>query len=144
MANLMNKECLVTAVLVIVGIVILLWLFFPMASVSTITGEGFNGGGRVTTMEEIMAQDNQVLPEEAVMPEDQRPYVDVKTGSIMDGPGFERGFEDRERSEVEGVPANLPPSIPSNYYFLDDGAGGEMSIQHNLCSKSCCSEQWPE
>jgi hypothetical protein len=27
-------------------------------------------------------------------------------------------------------------------YRLDDGAGGRMSIQHNLYSKSCCSNQW--
>jgi hypothetical protein len=26
---------------------------------------------------------------------------------------------------------------------LDDGAGGEMGLNNNLCSPSCCSEQWP-
>lgn len=27
--------------------------------------------------------------------------------------------------------------------ILDDGAKGNMSLQHNLCSKACCSQQWP-
>lgn len=64
------------------------------------------------------------------------PQVDAATGSVMDGPGF-------EENELEGAAEITNTSIPSNYYFLDDGANGEMSIQHNLCSKSCCSEQWP-
>jgi hypothetical protein len=64
------------------------------------------------------------------------PHVNPKTGMLMDGPGFERG-------DVEGVTQEVMSMIPSNYYFLSDGANGEMSIQHNLCSKSCCSSQWP-
>lgn len=64
--------------------------------------------------------------------------VDVQTGSIMSGPGFEAS----EISNPEGAPVSSE-QIPANYYYLSDGAGGEMSIQHNLCSKSCCSEQWP-
>lgn len=64
------------------------------------------------------------------------PYVDSQTGTLIDGPGF-------EKQEVDDVYREPSSSIPSNYYFLDDGAGGEMSIQHNLCSRSCCSEQWP-
>ena len=63
-------------------------------------------------------------------------YVDPNTGSLIDGPGF-------EASEIEGSISSQQPSISSNYYFLDDGANGEMSIQHNMCSKSCCSAQWP-
>jgi hypothetical protein len=64
------------------------------------------------------------------------PYVDSQTGSLIDGPGFDKG-------EIDDVYREPSSSIPSNYYFLDDGASGEMSIQHNLCSRSCCSEQWP-
>lgn len=64
------------------------------------------------------------------------PFVDPQTGTLIDGPGFERS---------DDVNAYLPltPDVPSNYYFLDDGANGKMSIQHNLFSPSCCSEQWP-
>ena len=28
---------------------------------------------------------------------------------------------------------------PSNYYLLDDGAGGELGIQNNIFSKTCCN-----
>lgn len=44
---------------------------------------------------------------------------------------------------IEGPSGEKLEKLPENYYFLDDGSGGKMSIQHNLCSKSCCSEQYP-
>lgn len=100
--------------------------------------------GHLWKLEGFAEEENKVIQEESVqvgmIPAEEQtgripPFVDVTTGTIMDGPGFERG-------PVEGS-AEVPDQIPSNYYFLDDGAGGEMSIQHNLCSKSCCSAQWP-
>lgn len=30
-----------------------------------------------------------------------------------------------------------------NYYLLDDGANGAAGLQYNMCSKSCCGEQYP-
>jgi len=30
-----------------------------------------------------------------------------------------------------------------NYYLLDDGEGGDAGLQYNMCSKSCCGEQYP-
>jgi hypothetical protein len=65
-----------------------------------------------------------------------QPQTDPSVGAIMDGPGF-------EKNTTEQAGNNNFAAIPSNYYFLDDGAGGEMSVQHNMCSKSCCSNQWP-
>ena len=83
------------------------------------------------------AMPEAVMPEQVDAPVDANmPYVDSKTGTLIDGPGF-------EKQEVDDVYREPSSTIPSNYYFLDDGAGGEMSIQHNLCSRSCCSEQWP-
>jgi hypothetical protein len=64
------------------------------------------------------------------------PYINTKTGTLLDGPGFESG-------PIDGVNQEIMQNIPSNYYFLDDGANGEMSIQNNLCSKSCCAQQYP-
>lgn len=64
------------------------------------------------------------------------PYANPQVGSVMDGPGF-------ERCNVDGAEAITSSSIPANYYYIDDGAGGEMSIVNNLCSKSCCADQWP-
>lgn len=64
------------------------------------------------------------------------PFVDTQVGTLMDGPGF-------EKPSMDTLIKKPSVKLPSNYYFLDDGANGEFSIQHNLCSKSCCSEQWP-
>jgi hypothetical protein len=95
--------------------------------------EQFNANGEEGAVAEIDKANGEASPGNGgVSP----PFVNPKTGTIMDGPGFERG-------EVEGAYLEDPSGVPSNYYILDDGAGGEMSIQHNLCSKSCCSEQWP-
>lgn len=65
----------------------------------------------------------------------QAPQVNVTVGTLADGPGAERG--------PVPVLTGVYSDIPDSYYFLDDGAGGEMSVQNNLCSKSCCSAQWP-
>jgi len=69
------------------------------------------------------------------MEEQQTPFVDPQAGTIINGPGFEKG-------DMDDIYQPASASIPSNYYFLDDGADGEMSIQHNLCSPSCCVSQW--
>lgn len=64
------------------------------------------------------------------------PLINPRVSSLADGPGYEVGPMDEANQSAFA-------NIPSNYYFLDDGAGGEMSVINNLCSKSCCSEQWP-
>jgi hypothetical protein len=68
----------------------------------------------------------------------ERKDVDInpEMGSIISGPGFEKG-------EVDGVDQKIFSKIPQDYYFLDDGADGKYSITSNLFSKSCCSAQWP-
>lgn len=64
------------------------------------------------------------------------PFHDKETGSLMDGP-------EMENPKIEKPTDNAPNGIPDNYYLLDDGSNGSMSIQNNLCSRSCCSEQYP-
>lgn len=76
------------------------------------------------------------MPPMHQIPDKNQPHVDARTGSLLDGPGYEQG-------PVDGVSQEVLQNIPSNYYFLDDGANGEMSVQNNLCSKSCCSQQYP-
>lgn len=51
--------------------------------------------------------------------------------------------ETKQEEQKEQEPQPDSQKLPENYYFLDDGADGKMSIQHNLCSRSCCSEQYP-
>lgn len=63
------------------------------------------------------------------------PLMNQDKGFVMDGVGLKLPATPRPREPLD--------KIPENYYFLDDGANGRMSIQHNLCSPSCCSEQYP-
>jgi hypothetical protein len=65
-----------------------------------------------------------------------QPFVDPRSGALLDGPGFEKGPTD------SGLQQETLSAIPSNYYFLDVGGNGEMNVANNLCSKSCCSAQW--
>ena len=61
--------------------------------------------------------------------------VNVTVGTLVNGPGFEKG--------PEPITAGVFANVPDNFFLLDDGANGEMSVQNNLCSKSCCSPSWP-
>nr|QBK88791.1 MAG: uncharacterized protein LCMiAC01_04730 [Mimivirus LCMiAC01] len=118
-----DKEKIITFILVIVAVVVFAWIVVPF----------------LWRPKRVMIQIQKPKMETMETfddPNTNAPKVDAKVGSLIDGPGY----------EVGGVASAYQPayaSIPSNYYFLDDGAGGAMSIQHNLCSKSCCSEQWP-
>lgn len=70
------------------------------------------------------------------MDDNDSPYVDPMGANIQDGLNY-------IKDDIDGIEQLSLHSVPSNYYFLDDGAGGEMSLHNNLCSKSCCSDQWP-
>lgn len=124
-----NKTNLIVFLLVVLVVIVLTWLILPRTSSvpqemhpTMASNEHFGEG----------TQEMQATPEA----DKNKPFVNPQVGTIMDGPGFEKG-------DVDGVSQETMSNIPSNYYFLDDGAGGEMEIQHNLCSKSCCSAQWP-
>ncbi len=61
------------------------------------------------------------------------PYHDIDTRTIMAGSGFI-------------PPKDLIPAWGNNYGLaddLDDGASGNMGLNYNLCSPSCCSAQYP-
>ena len=125
--------------LAVVLVICLLWWMIPdvqlgpvlMADSPEMLPEGFQ------EMAEQEIAEQEMAPGAVDMSSDRnKPYVNPETGALLDGPGFEKG-------DVDGVSQEVRENIPSNYYFLDDGANGEVSIQHNLCSKSCCSEQWP-
>ena len=68
-----------------------------------------------------------------------RPRVyDRVTGQVSDA------------SEFVGLPSEIYPANGgnpvSNYGLvekLDDGYNGEMGLNYNMCSKSCCSPQYP-
>jgi hypothetical protein len=55
------------------------------------------------------------------------------SGTIMSGSDF---IAQREISPAWGQDQELD-------HGLEDGAGGSYDINNNMCSPSCCSEQWP-
>lgn len=61
-------------------------------------------------------------------------FVNKDTRTIMSGSGFVL--------QKEVVPAWGFESYGAND-ALDDGAGGNLGLTYNLCSPSCCSDQWP-
>ena len=119
MGNLetLNKNQII---LLIIGAIVLLWIFLPFL-------QNMLGG---------MNYKREMFEHDKVTGEEQTPFVDPQAGAVISGPGFEKG-------EMDDVYQPAAAQIPSNYYFLDDGADGEMSIQHNLCSPSCCVSQYP-
>lgn len=78
------------------------------------------------SMSEIPKGMEEAILNPPVMNEAQK----MSPGKIpIDGPGYR---------------CNKPSQIPPNYYFLDDGAGGEQNQINNICSKSCCNTNvWP-
>lgn len=108
-------------ILIVVVIVVFIWVVYPIVQkyISPVLGK------------ESFDNKNISMPASV-----QKPDVDPSVGSLVTGPGF-------ETTDYARIYQPAGSSIPSNYYFLDDGDGGDMSIQYNLCSKSCCSPQWP-
>lgn len=123
--NIKKNEQISVVILVVVSVIVVCWIIFPMMQHKTI--DSFDSG--VTTKKNDNVDDLSDYEKEL-------PYVHPPSATILDGPGY-------EKYDIEGAYQASATAIPSNYYFLDDGANGELSIQHNLCSKSCCSEQWP-
>lgn len=124
--QLFNKRNVIVFLVCILTVCVAVWFMLPKTVTVALPAQEVKTEG--FTSEEDLAADKGT--------DKNIPFVNPKTGSLIDGPGFERG-------DVEGVTQETMSMIPSNYYFLDDGAAGEMSVQHNLCSKSCCSAQWP-
>lgn len=138
MQDLFNKQNVIVFLLVLLVIVTMTWLMLPRlvkfcaSMIDKVDQEQkFRMYLQEGATEGFNAEEN--VAEKIDMP---KPEIDVAVGSVVDGPGFEKGG-------VDGVGQEILSTIPSNYYFLDDGADGAVSVQHNLCSKSCCSAQWP-
>lgn len=120
-----SKNMVIVSIIILVAIVV--WIMYSgVAKKENFAEETIQT--KVASEEETKKNANEPVP--------RTPFVNPETGTLMDGPGFERPLPDEPIFERSSV-------IPSNYYFLDDGANGEFSVQHNMCSKSCCSEQWP-
>ena len=61
---------------------------------------------------------------------------DAGSGSIMAGPEF-------APSPLLSPWYKAYTGNMKNYYLLDDGENGAAGLQFNMCSKSCCGDQYP-
>ena len=60
---------------------------------------------------------------------------------LVDTVNLDNPFE-----RVSSIPETVIPAWGNNYGLmddLDDGANGNMKLDNNLCSPSCCSQQYP-
>lgn len=139
--EVMNK-CLKTFITVIAAVVVFFLFVYPNISNNkeTFSGEEEQKPSAVEQKVSVVEQNNEPL-------DSSLEELDLQQ---------ENGLGDNLPVEVEGPSGESPESVnaspegdekpvklPEDYYFLDDGSSGKMSIQHNLCSKSCCSEQYP-
>lgn len=141
----MNSNCSAGQFSSILLILILcslsLWWVFSYSKKPVLYNEPFEETTSSEEAEEINQGPNGCLAR--VQGGADVPFVNAQTGELLDGPGFESvlalGTGDDRIQGVEEIPA----SIPSDYYFLDDGANGEMRIENNITSPSCCGATWP-
>jgi hypothetical protein len=147
----LNPDCLPTALLLCLILVLLAWLLYPMlvddnesfaANVVQSSVQPSQPATASAPASAPAANNNapQItnglqFPKEADLPS-AVPFYDSKTGTVMSGPKF-------VASNIDSI--NHPPFqvIPPNSYLLDDGSNGDMGFAQNTCSKSCCSAQWP-
>jgi hypothetical protein len=65
------------------------------------------------------------------------PVYDPISKSVMSGIGIQRPKLESPWGSIYNK------SKLQSKYYLDDGAKGTAGLNFNLCSKSCCSQQWP-
>lgn len=71
-------------------------------------------------------------------PYSNKKYYYNNIGTIMSGQDFiGTNIKIADNDEVAQY------LMPTNNYTLDDGKDGAFLLHNNLCSKSCCSEQYP-
>ena len=46
-------------------------------------------------------------------------------------------------ADTNKVQETINKTIPQDLYYLDDGNNNMASVHHNICSKACCSTQYP-
>jgi len=115
--------------LLVAGVALVFWYFVFGQTKPVIMPNSEEG------MQGEMVQEQEMKPVSIEM----APMIDARTGVLTDGPGYERS----DTGNMYVDPSS--GSVPSNYYFLDDGSNGqELSPMNNMCSKSCCSNSdWP-
>jgi hypothetical protein len=131
---LFNKRNVIVFLVCLLAVFALVWFMLPKTISIKLPGQEAAPEVKSEAKTEGFTSEEDLAADKGT--DKNLPNVNPKTGSLIDGPGFERG-------DVEGVTQEVMSMIPSNYYFLDDGNAQNDTVVHNLCSKSCCSAQWP-
>ena len=136
-----NKNIIIFLIIVLV-IVVLLWLILPKFMNNSNTGQEYFKQDLLSNDAEFNYQNDTDNTDKLDDNEDKNaqnidhPFIDQRANVSSEGIGQVKG-------RIDGMFQHNLSTFPSNYYLLDDGAQGEMSLQNNLCSKSCCGPQWP-
>ena len=156
----MAVDCLTVFLVVSIVAVLSMWLVVPCFRNHN-QSENFNGYATYTgTDDKIEMPDDarqaversqyEIKERDIVVPPPFVPNGESTTGTIMDG-------GDWNRAEMNRLQMDKPWSAPDgiddsafkklytadNRYLLDDGGDGNLGLTYNMCSKSCCSSQWP-
>lgn len=85
---------------------------------------------------------NQLNPNVKETKKDFEYLYDKKTGLLMAGSEFQKGdLEGRYVPlDADDIPINV---IAPDSFLLDDGNDGRTGLHTNMCSKMCCSAQYP-
>lgn len=160
-----NDNCAVTIIVTVIIIILFLWCVWPWL-VGMTYNEGYGNlmrnayapfapdARRATGYTQMELNEKEILP--------TPPYFNPKTMAIMDGGsntdaimnggGFQyrakKPWDQMDYQELETI--THPPwkkiyteGDDKSMYLLDDGGNGNLGLQYNMCSKSCCSSQWP-
>jgi hypothetical protein len=120
MNSMFKDPNMIKLVCAVVFVALLVWYVYPKLSAYERFTDESNG---------IVADNRSV---ELIQP----PHFDATTRTIMSGSGFSLPDEmfpawDDSASKFGSVDG------------LDDGAGNSYGLMTNLCSKSCCGDQYP-
>lgn len=123
-----KRNLIVTVIVVVVVAALLLFIWRRR--------EGFEEpvAATATVAPEQVAVASAPTPVPVAVSEPVAANQTVAVGTLIDGPSEPVGISSK------GAFSN---AIPDNFFFLDDGDEGRMSVQNNLCSKNCCSSVWP-
>lgn len=102
------------------------------------------------TVEKLDNVSDLPMPASEIIPKDASHETESKRDDVPVKPQLFDAGSGTVLSGPEFVPSQfLSPWYQAytgdmkNHYLLDDGAGGSAGLQFNMCSKSCCSEQYP-
>ena len=121
-----NYNCLITFILVVLGIVFLIWIIYPhLMNIKN------NNLFIINNNEKFL---NNCKNSNPVNYSKNNQNLSIKQENYVQD-------HDLQNTNV-GAPVEPRDNLQTDFYLLDDGANKEMAIHNNICSRSCCSSQW--